>query len=176
MTSREDAGSVPHWYAVHTHPRQEERAHENLRAWKVETFAPRIKKARYNPFTGLPTFVVNLMFPRYIFARFEAEQLLHKVSFTRGVKQVVNFGGAPTPVADEVIELIKAQTGPDGCVRIGEELALGDTVVIKDGPLKNFTAVFEREVSGTDRVRILLLTVNFQSHVELDRELVRKVG
>jgi transcriptional antiterminator RfaH len=176
MMSCEYAGTVPHWYAVYTHNRQEERAHNNLQAWRVETFAPRIKERRYNFITGLPTFVVKLMFPRYIFARFEAEQLLHKVSFTRGVKQVVNFGGAPTPVADEVIDLLKAQTGPDGYVCIDEELKSGDTVIIKDGPLKDFMAVFERRTSGTDRVRLLLLTINYQGHVELNRELVRKVG
>jgi transcriptional antiterminator RfaH len=174
--SVEYAGSVPQWYAVYTHRRQEERAYNNLQAWNVETFAPRIKEARYNFVTGLPTFVVKLMFPRYLFARFRAEELLHKVGFTRGVKQVVNFGGSPTPIADEVIELLKSQTGPDGCVRIGEDLKAGDTVVIKDGLLKDFIAVFEREISGAERVRLLLSTVNYQGHVELDRELVRKVG
>lgn len=85
-------------------------------------------------------------------------------------------GGSPTPIADDVIDLLKSQTGPDGCVRIGEDLKAGDTVVIKDGLLKDFMAVFEREISGANRVKLLLSTVSYQGHVEIDRELVRKVG
>jgi len=176
MMGQEHADSVPSWYAVYTLNKQEERAHANLQAWRVETFAPRIKERRYNFVTGLPIFVGKPMFPRYIFARFKAEQLLHKVSFTRGVKQVVNFGGTPMPVADEVIHLLKSQTGQDGYISLGDDLKSGDTVVIKNGPLKDFMAVFERETSRTDRVRLLLLTVNYQGHIELNRDLVRKVG
>lgn len=176
MISQEHADSIPRWYALYTLNRQEERAQANLQAWSVETFAPRIKERRYNFVTGLPTFVGKPMFARYIFARFKAEQSLHKVSFTRGVKQVVNFGGTPIPVADEVIHLLKSQTGQDGYISLGEDLKSGDTVVIENGPLKDFIAVFERETSGTDRVRLLLLAVNYQGHIELDRDLVRKVG
>jgi transcription antitermination factor NusG len=75
-----------------------------------------------------------------------------------------------------VIDLLKAQTGPDGFVSLGEDLESGDRVIINDGPLKDFMAVFERETSGTDRVRLLLLTVNYQGHIELNRGLIRKVG
>jgi transcriptional antiterminator RfaH len=170
----EDAYDVPCWYVIHTNPKQEDRALCNLRAWNVETFSPKVCEHRYNKYVGAATYTVKPLFPRYIFARFVARQMLHKVSFTRGVNCVVNFGGGPTPVDDEIIELIQMQTDAGGFTRIGEELRLGDKVVIKDGPLKNFAGIFEREVKHTDRVILLLSTISYQSHVIIERELIRK--
>jgi transcription antitermination factor NusG len=48
--------------------------------------------------------------------------------------------------------------------------------VVKDGPLKNFAGIFEREMKDTDRVRILLEAVSYQAHVEIGRDMVKRVG
>lgn len=165
---------APRWYAVFTHARQEGRADENLKAWRVETFAPRIRQSRY--YNGTLVQSIKPLFPRYIFARFKVNDLLHKVTFTRGVSGVVSFGGTPTPVDDQIIEIIKSQMSEDGYVKIVETLRAGDPVEIKDGPLKNFRGIFERAVKHSDRVMLLLTTISFHSHVEVPRELVRKVG
>lgn len=165
---------VPRWYAVFTHARQEGRAEDNLNAWKVETFAPRIRQSRY--YNGTLTHNVKPLFPRYIFARFKVDDLLHKVTFTRGVSGVVSFGGAPTPVDDQIIDIIKSQTAEDGYVRMDETLRAGDAVEIKDGPLKNFRGIFERAVKHSDRVRLLLTAISFHGHVEVQRDLVRRVS
>jgi hypothetical protein len=42
--SCEDDGSC--WYVIQTKPKQEDRADLNLRAWKIETFAPTLKERR----------------------------------------------------------------------------------------------------------------------------------
>lgn len=165
---------VPHWYAVFTNARQEGRAEDNLKAWRVETFAPRIRLSRY--YNGTLVQTVKPLFPRYIFARFKVDDLLHKVTFTRGVSGVVSFGGVPTPVDDQIIEIIRSQTGEDSYVRMGETLRAGDAVEIKDGPMKHFRGIFERAVKHSDRVRLLLTAISFHGHVEVPRELVRKVS
>lgn len=167
---------APCWYVLHTHPNQESRAYGNLLAWNIEAFAPRIKERRINPFNGVSTFVTRPLFPRYIFARFSLQALLHKIIFTRGVASVVSFGGHPVPVADEIIEVIQLQVGEDGCVKIGETFKSGDRVMIKEGPLKNFVGIFEREFNQSERVRLLLTTVNYQTHLEVERHFVKKVS
>jgi hypothetical protein len=48
--------------------------------------------------------------------------------------------------------------------------------LVKDGPLKNFAGIFEREMKDVDRIRILLETVSYQAHIEIDRDMVKKVG
>lgn len=162
---------LPRWYAVRTLARQETRAEENLRAWHVETFAPRIRERRYAHGSYVPK--IKPLFPRYIFARFKGDEMFHKISFTRGVEYIVGFGGKLTPVEDEIIEVIRKRVAEDGFIRLGEQFRTGDRVVIKEGPLKNFAGIFEREVKQDDRVMILLTAMSYQNHVVLDRDILR---
>lgn len=162
------------WYVVHTHPRQEDRAEKNFRLWNLETFFPRIVDRRYNRFTGDVARIVKPLFPRYIFLRLNIEKLYHKVRFTRGVHSVVSFNNRPCFLDDQIIALIKSGIGRDGFVRIGEEFKVGDEVVIKDGLLKDFTGIFERRMNGSDRVMILLKTINYQVHVAIERALIKR--
>ena len=167
---------TPRWYAVHTHSLQEERAAENLIAWGVETFAPKYRERRVNPYNGRPTYFTRSLFPRYIFARFEAGRLLRKVWFTRGVCQVVGFGDGPVPVEDGIIELIKSRVAEDGFVQFNEDLKRGDKVVIRDGPLANLVGIFERDVEDGDRVQMLLTAISYQGRVTVDRQFLKKIS
>jgi transcriptional antiterminator RfaH len=164
------------WYAIHTHPKQENRAESNLKAWNVETFFPRISDCRFNEFTGEPSYFIKPLFPGYLFARFALNSLLHKVRFTRGVHSVVCIGSVPAPVDDRVIEIIAAQIDNTGFVKIGVDLEPGAKVLIKAGPFTGLTGIFEREASSADRIKILLDSVCFQAHVEVERKHVKALA
>lgn len=164
------------WYVVHTHPKQEERAISNLNLGRIETLNPRMRVNKPNNFTGKMAQVTKPMFPGYIFARFTYEEHYHNVRYTRGVHSLISFGPKPTPVDDEIIDLLRSRIGPDGFVNMQEELKTGDQVVINEGKFQHFSGVFERELEDTDRVRILLNTVSFQAHVVVERALVNRVA
>jgi transcriptional antiterminator RfaH len=164
------------WFLIHTNPRQEERTTTNLRAWNVETFSPLIRERRSNQFSGEVVYVTKPLFGRYVFARFQLSRLFHKVRYTRGVSQLVSFGGDPVEVDNEIIELIRSRIGEDGFVQIGCDLQPGDPVAIREGALKDFTGVFEREMRGSDRVVLLLDAVSYQARVQIERSLLRKVS
>lgn len=166
----------PTWFAVCTNAKQEERAYNNLHAWGVECFHPRIKEYRRNQFTGVATQMPKPLFPRYIFARFSANRSLHKISFTRGVQRVVSFNDKPTPIDDEVIELLKARVDTDGFMRVGEPLKPGDKVRVKDGPWKALVGVVERELKSNERIMILLDSLKFQSRLAIEKECVEKIN
>lgn len=166
----------PYWYVIHTHLNQENRTEANLKAWNVETFFPKIKEQRCNQFNGALTSLTKPFFPRYLFARFDLKQLLHKVWFTRGVQSVVSCGGSPSPVDDEIIEFLKIRTDKDGFVQFGEDVKPGDKVMIKGGLLNSLVGVFEREMNGSERVMILLQTINYQGRIIVDRNSIRKVA
>jgi transcriptional antiterminator RfaH len=172
--SGEYLSSTSTWYVIYTKPLQEERAGNNLKAWSVETLTPKIKERRYNQFTGKPTYITKPFFPRYIFARFEADSMLHRVCFVRGVHSVVSFGAGPAPIDEELIKIIKAQTGEDGFVNLGEQLKSGDRVSINGGPAKDFVGIFERESSASERVVILLTSANYQCRLSVRRDQVTK--
>jgi transcriptional antiterminator RfaH len=174
MMSEATAEDATRWYVIHTHPKQEDRASSNLRVLGVPIFNPKIRERRYNQFVYTPTYITKPLFPNYIFAQFRIDDIYHKVRFTRGVHSVVGFGEGPTPIDEEIILLIRFNIREDGFVRIDEEIRPGDKVIVKDGPLKNFAGIFERETKDTDRIRILLETVSYQAHVEIERDMVKK--
>lgn len=96
--SRFTSVDTPSWYAIRTHPKQESRADENLKAWRVETFFPRTRDCSFNELIGEPSYFIKPLFPGYLFARFALSRLLQKVRFTRGVHSVVCIGSDPALV------------------------------------------------------------------------------
>jgi transcriptional antiterminator RfaH len=164
------------WYLIHTHPKQEYRAENNLKSYDIETFFPRFKAYRRNEFTGVHVDVVKPLFPNYLFVKVRMADLYHKIRYTRGVRHLVSFNNYPAVVDDAVIAVIKSRIGSQGLVKIGEDFEVGDSVIIKAGPLRSFTGVFECETKDSDRVMILLETVSYQARVIIDKALVQKVG
>jgi transposase InsO family protein len=63
----------------------------------------------------------------------------------------------------------------DAYIRDDEWIKPGDKVIVKGGALNNFAWVFGRGLKDTDRIRILLETVSYQAHLEIVREMVKKV-
>lgn len=173
--SNHDEAHPACWYAIHTHPNQETRAATNLLVGKVEIFNPRIKINRRNRYTLTPRYQIKPLFPSYIFGRFETRKMLHNVKFTRGVRDVVGFGGAPTPIGNELIQTIQSRIGRDGLVQRDETYQRGDLVQINGGPLDGLAGVFEWETSDTERVMILLRTINYQARVMVPKPMVEKL-
>ena len=163
------------WYGVHTKPRQEERAGNNLRAWNIEIFTPKMKKQSVNRFTGRVLNVVKPLFPSYIFARFSATQSLHDVCFTRGVDSVISFGGQPCPVDETIIDLIHAREDEEGFIDLTETLRPGDKVAIQGGLFRGFIGVLDRKHTASERVSILLVAVNYQNRVVIHQSLAMKI-
>lgn len=166
---------VQRWYVVYTHPKQEDRAERNLRSWGVETFNPKFKARCFHPYTNTASYVKRILFPRYLFARFNAGRLLQKVSFTRGVHSVVNFGWGPSPVEDELIALLQSRVDENQVIRTHEDLKSGDHVIIKEGSFRNLMGIFEREMEDSERVLILLTAINYQGRVVIEKDRVMKV-
>lgn len=171
---RETASDPLSWYAIHTKPKEENRAGDNLQAWNVETFTPQIRERRCNQFAVKPTYCNKPLFPRYIFARFAAS-MLQKVRFTRGVQNIVEFGHVPAQIDDEIIEVIKSRM-TNGFVKIDDDFKAGDEVIIKDGPLKSFVGIFKHQVGGTDRVQIMLTAVSYQPRIVINRDVITSVS
>jgi transcriptional antiterminator RfaH len=174
--SVEAADSVPQWYVLHTHLKQESRANNNLKLWGIETLYPKLRSRRVNEFTGRSTYITNPLFPRYLFAKFNPSTQLSDISFTRGIHQVVSFGDQPTPVDEDIIGIIRARMDKDGFVKIGGELKEGDKIVIKAGPLRDFQGIFERELKDNERISVLLDTINYQCRMVIRKDLIEKAN
>jgi transcriptional antiterminator RfaH len=163
------------WYTIHTNPRQEMRAESNLKAWGIETYLPKIKDGSVDRFKSDRTWSIKPLFARYLFARFRFSAFGHKIRNTRGIRDVVGFGEIPAPVDDEIIDLIRSRHDEQGYVKLVADVDHGDEVVVTDGMFKGIHGIFERNVSNSDRVMILLKAIQFQAHVIIHRESLRKV-
>lgn len=161
-----------HWYAVRTKSNQENRAAANLKAWQVQTFTPKLRERSTSSYGE--RVVIKPLFSRYIFAHCD-DAVIHKVNGTRGVQNVVSIGGSPVPVDDNVIDLIRSRLDDEGIVQL-EEFTIGDKVQVKSGNLKSICGIFQQKLKDSDRVKILLSAVNYQSHLVIDRELIEKVA
>jgi transcriptional antiterminator RfaH len=168
--------NVARWYVIYTKTNEEDRAERNLAAWSLETFYPRIRKKQLNQFTGKAIYFSRPLFARYIFTRFDAETLLHKVSNSRDVQKVLSTDYAPVPVDDEIIALLQSRVDQDGFVSLNEPFSCGDAVRIKDGSLKGIIGVFDRTMKDKNRVLILLTPINYQASVVVERDLVQMAG
>jgi transcriptional antiterminator RfaH len=161
------------WYVVQTKPKQEARAEANLQAWGLEVLAPKVRERRRSRGPGNTVYCVSLLFPGYLFARFDADRLLQKVRLTRGVHRVVEFAGVAAAVDDAIISTIQGRLQHDGFVRIAPPCP-GDIVQIVDGPLRSLVGVFERELPGRQRVSIMLSTIGSSARVQVAKELIQK--
>ncbi len=61
-----------HWYAIHSKPRQEERALENLERQGFQAWLPMLTVEKFR--RGKLAKVVEPMFSRYLFIRLDTEQ------------------------------------------------------------------------------------------------------
>jgi len=159
---------VKSWYALFTKPRKEHQVADALAEKGIETYVPTIcvrtrRRGR----------VRRAFFPRYIFARIDFDTIgISVVRWTPGLSNIVNFDGRPAWVPDEIIERLKARLDDMNAVEEGQDSAPqfrpGDRVRILDGPFKDFDAVFDRHLSGSDRVRVLLDVLGRITKCELE--------
>lgn len=162
------------WYVIQTKPKKEEEAKSYLSTKGVEVFSPLMET--FVSRNGRMNQELKTLFPNYIFARFELEKNYPLVRWARGVKRVLGFGGYPVPVSEEVVELIKTRADANGIVRKIHTFKPNDVVRITSGPLKELLGIFDRWVSDSERVRILLNLIGYQPAVEIHYSMVEKVA
>ena len=149
------------WYLVRTKNGKEGWVRDQLATSLTEVFLPRLhaRTVRW----GRKVWAVVPLFPGYIFARFDLRTHYFDVKYTTGVKGLVSAGTDPLSMPEYVIDEIKRR-GVNGIVKIEEKgFSRGERVRVVDGPFRSFEAIFERYLSGAERVAILLNAVEKQS-------------
>jgi transcriptional antiterminator RfaH len=94
-----------------------------------------------------------------VFARFDLQRSYFEVKYMAGVRGIVSAGSDPLAVPTAIVSEIRHR-GIDDVVEIPEKpLGNGDRVLVVDGPFRGFEAIFERYLSGAERVAILLSAI-----------------
>ncbi len=156
------------WYLIHTKPRMEKQAEENLSRQGFETYLPRAKlrRRRNNRYIK----VIEAFFPRYLFIYLSTQtDNWAPIRSTLGVSRLIQFGGIPAIVPVELLETLKANEDELGFQEIEKrEMKMGDRVSIIDGPFAGYSGIYNKKKS-TERVSILLDIVGKRSEVTISQ-------
>ena len=119
------------WYVASTKPRSEEIAHVHLLGKGIEVYYPKL----FLPIANRSGRQLIPLFPNYLFVRIDLSSSEYsQVEWCQGVKRLVRFGGAPSPVEDSVIDFLRDQADPQGLIVAKSVLKVGDEVQIAKGP------------------------------------------
>ena len=156
-----------HWYAIHSKPRQEERALENLQRQGFEAWLPllTVEKVLRSKLVQ----VIEPMFSRYLFIRLDTEQTnWSPIRSTLGVSKLVSFGNRPAVVADELIEALQQlpEQAPQRLIQPGQQ------VKIVSGPLRGLEGIYQ-QADGELRAMVLIELLNKQHRIVTDMQDLR---
>jgi len=145
-----------HWYVIHSKPRQEQRAMDNLTQQGFECYLPLFatEKIRH----GTLKVIQEPLFARYLFIHLDGSQSGKSwapIRSTIGVSRLVSFGGEPAKVEADLIEALRSYDA--ACQRAQPERLFhsGDPVQIKTGPFAGLPAIYQMS-DGEGRAMVLI--------------------
>lgn len=164
-----------HWFVVHTKPRQESRALENLQRQGFECFLPTFARKKSTR-QGLQV-VQEPLFARYLFIQLDTSmegRSWAPIRSTLGVTRLVTFGTEPARVDAGLIELLMQQQqrmldNPESLYKPG------DKVVITSGPFAGIEAVYQMD-DGEMRAMVLIELIQKPTKLAIDFNNIRAVS
>jgi len=162
------------WYTIRSKPNKEDFLSKQLQAYGLEVYYPILRVKPVNPRSRK----IRPYFPNYLFVRVDLGEInISDLQWMPGASSLVSFDGVPASVPDPLIDALKKQV-----VHYNEILAnqtknfeIGDAVVIQDGPFAGYEAVFDANISGEERVRVLLnLLQGRKLPIEIEGRQIRR--
>ena len=152
-----DDQSRIHWYLVRTKTGKERWVRDQLASVVPEVFLPMLKAKA--PRWGRMAVSIAPLFPCYVFAKFDLQRQYFDVKYMAGVRAIVSAGNDPLAVPSAIVSDIRARGIDDVIEIVDKPFGTGERVVVVDGPFRGFEAIFQRYLSGAERVAILLSAV-----------------
>ena len=150
------------WYVVHSKLRKEYAVYEQLCAKSIEAYYPTLRVKPVNPRSAK----IRPIFPRYLFVNTNLGEIgVEAIQWIPGVKYLMPQGGEPLSISDIVINELKRlvtvidKRGPLDVMNVQQ----GGLAQITDGPFAGNNVLFNMQISGLDRVMIILSLANGHS-------------
>lgn len=158
------------WYVLRSKPRKESALWKYALSKGVECFYPRLRVNPVNPRSKK----IKPYFPGYMFIKADLEKVGRSTfRWMPHSLGLVQFDGEPAPVPDGMVQGIQhtvAEIAEAGGEKF-EGLQPGDRVFVESGPFSGYKAIFDTQVSGQDRVRVLLQMLNEQREIPVELEV-----
>jgi transcriptional antiterminator RfaH len=144
-----------HWYLIHTKPRQENIALENLQQQGYICYLPLLNVEKIR--RGKLAVVLEALFPRYLFIQLDTaltSQSWTPIRSTKGVNRLVAFGGQPAKV-DEVLVSVLKRAEENQPERLQKMFAEGDKVQLTQGAFAGLEGIYQM-ADGESRAMVLI--------------------
>jgi transcriptional antiterminator RfaH len=163
-----------HWYAINSHTNKEDILTHHLETMGYEVYFPQMRVKPVNPRARK----IVPYFPGYLFVRADIQQTgLSVFQWMPHAKGLVVFGEEPSIVSENLIQTLQTKLELLNTENEKQKSPYkpGDLLMIDQGPFKGYEAIFNEQISGKDRVRVLLKMLSNQSiPLELNLSSVRK--
>lgn len=163
------------WYLVHTKPRQERIALENLDRQGYACYLPVMPAEKVR--RGALAICDEPLFPRYLFIQLDTDissQSWSPIRSTRGVNRLVSFGSQPARVDAALVETLR---GRETQLR-GSPVPLfevGSRVVLTAGAFAGIEGVFEM-TDAEGRAMVLIEMLSKQVRIRVEPALARRLA
>ncbi len=168
------------WYVAHTYSGYENKVKANIEKsvenrgmekWiqKVEVPMEDIIEEK----DGEERTVKRKLFPGYVVIKMIMnDESWYVVRNTRGVTGFVGPGSKPVPLSDEEVEKMGVETAR----RSSMEVALGDMVEIKSGPMEGFTGRVSDIDTQRRKVTVMVSMFGRETPAEVDYSQISQLG
>lgn len=161
------------WYTFHSKPNAEYQVVAALRERGIQTYLPEIKTVQTASSPSVKPF-----FPCYLFGKIDFENVsITQIQWTPGLRRIITFDDYPTPIPNEIIELIQKKLSEfeSTLEKPTYSFKKGDTVQITDGPFQDMLAIFNGPVTVAERVQVLLNILGQASRVQVEVSQLKEV-
>ena len=151
-----------HWYAINSHTNKEDILTHHLETMGYEVYFPQMRVKPVNPRARK----IVPYFPGYLFVRADIKQTgLSVFQWMPHAKGLVVFGEEPSIVSENLIQTLQTKLELLNTENEKQKSPYkpGDLLMIDQGPFKGYEAIFNEQISGKDRVRVLLKMLSNQS-------------
>ena len=163
------------WYLIHTKPRQEKCALQNLEQQGYACYLPVFPAEKLSQ--GRLTICDGPLFPRYLFIRLEQDSSAKgwgPIRSTKGVSRLVSFGAEPAKVDERLIAWLKTREGA-GRIQPQRMFVAGEPVRLTEGAFAGIEGIYQM-AEGDSRVMVLIELLSKPVCMSVSPASLRKIG
>jgi transcriptional antiterminator RfaH len=167
------------WYLIHTKPRQEAVALQNLERQGYVCYMPLFACEKIR--RGALKVETEPLFSRYLFIQLDTSltsQSWSPIRSTKGVSRLVSFGGQPARVSDAIIAILRSveSNTQDSTQRAIQRIFNpGDHVQLTEGAFAGFEGIYQA-ADGAARAMVLIELLSKQVQIGVAPAGLRKVA
>jgi transcriptional antiterminator RfaH len=166
---------VMSWYLVHTKPRQEKTALQNLEQQGYECYLPMLSAEKLRQ--RVLSVIDEPLFPRYLFIRLDtglSAKGWGPIRFTKGVSRLVSFGNEPAKIDDRLVHLLHSQENTHQ-TQPQRLFSNGERVMIVEGAFAGLEAIYQL-TDGEGRVMVLIELISKPVQMRVAPASLRKLA